>query len=286
MAQTAIVTDSNSGITQKKAEELGIFVVPMPFFINGDIFFEDISLTQEQFYQQLSDGADVSTSQPSPGDVMGLWKKILEDNDEICYIPMSSALSASCEVAKALSMDFDGKVHVVDNKRISVTLKQSVFDAIALRESGKTAAQIKKILEKEANESSIYLAVDSLKYLKKGGRITPAAAAIGTVLNIKPVLTIPGGKIDVLTKTRGTKAAKKVILEAIEKDLQNKFAGKNVVLRSAYSGKREESLSWFKECADRFPEFEIEDDCLSLSVACHTGPGVVALTVTKIVDII
>ena len=187
MSKIAVVTDSNSGITQARAEELGVYVLPMPFYINEELFFEDITLSQEEFYKKLEEDAEISTSQPSPGDVLDLWDRLLEVYDEVVYLPMSSGLSSSCEAATALSMDYDGKVQVVDNQRISVTLDQAVRDALLLAENGKTAAEIKKILEKEKLEASIYITVDTLKYLKKGGRVTAAGAALGTVLNIKPV---------------------------------------------------------------------------------------------------
>ena len=194
MNKIAIMTDSNSGITQKEAERLGIRVLPMPFFINDELFYEDITLTQEEFYQRLAEDADISTSQPSPADVMELWEELLEEYDEVIHIPMSSGLSSSCETAIMLAKEFDGRVHVVDNQRISVTQRQSVMDAIAMRDKGMSADEIVDVLMREKLEASIYITVDTLKYLKKGGRITPAAAAIGTVLNLKPVLQIQGEK--------------------------------------------------------------------------------------------
>lgn len=224
MSKVAIVTDSNSGITQKRGEELGIYVLPMPFFIDGELYLEDITLSQEQFYEKLGADSEISTSQPSPGDVMDLWDKLLVDYDEIVCIPMSSGLSSTCETALSLAQDYDEKVQVVNNQRISVTQEQSVYDAIKLRDEGKSAAEIRQVLEKEKMQASIYVTVDTLKYLKKGGRITPAAAAIGTVLNLKPVLQIQGEKLDAFAKVRGWKAAKKTMLNAIEKDLTDRFA--------------------------------------------------------------
>ena len=288
MKKIAVVTDSNSGITQARGKELGIFVVPMPFFINEELYFEDITLTQEEFYQRLADDADISTSQPSLGDLLDHWNKILEDYDEIVHIPMSSGLSGSCESATLLASDFDGKVQIVDNQRISVTLEQSVLDAIALKEAGKSAAEIKESLEAEKFESSIYLTVDTLKYLKKGGRVTPAAAAIGTVLNLKPVLTIQGEKLDAFAKVRGWKAAKRTMLDAMKKDLEERFKQYNgqMVLQVAYSGNGEEAEEWYQEVAETFPQFdEILMRPLSLSVACHTGPGVMALACSKKVSL-
>ena len=198
MAKTAIVTDSNSGITQKEGKELGIFVLPMPFLIDNASYFEDIDLTQEEFYVRLSGDSNVSTSQPSIGDVSELWSDILKNYDELVHIPMSSGLSQSCATATALAKDFGGKVHVVNNQRISITQKESVFDALKLLEKGKTGREIKEYLEKTRFDSSIYISLDTMKYLKKGGRVTPAAAAIGSILKIKPVLQIQGEKLNSL----------------------------------------------------------------------------------------
>ncbi len=223
MGNVAIVTDSNSGISQAEAKELGIYVIPMPFLVDGKLYFEDVDMNKEQFYHFLENDADLSTSQPSPGDVMDLWDKLLKEYDEIVHIPMSSGLSASCSTAMGLARDYDGKVQVVDNQRISVTMQQSVMDAKHLVAAGKSAAQIKEILEKEALESSIYLMVDTLKYLKKGGRITPAAALLGSALNLKPILQIQGDKLDAYKKVRGVKAAKKNMLEAMKKDVEDRF---------------------------------------------------------------
>lgn len=288
MKKIAIVTDSNSGITQAQAKELGITVLPMPFFINEELFFEDISLSQEEFYQRLEEDADISTSQPSPGDVIDLWDKLLEEHEEIVHIPMSSGLSSTCETAISLSQDYDGRVQVVDNKRISVTLVESVMDAIKLRDAGKSAAEIKEILEREWAEATIYITVDTLKYLKKGGRITPAAAALGTVLNLKPVLTIQGDKLDAFAKVRGWKAAKKTMLKAIDKDIKERFAGKekNLVLGMVYGGNPEEAAEWKQEIQAAFPGYEVAEAPLSLSVACHIGKGALAITCTKKADIL
>lgn len=224
MGNVAIVTDSNSGISQAEGKELGIYVIPMPFLVDGKLYFEDVDMNKEQFYHFLENDADLSTSQPSPGDVMDLWDKLLKEYDEIVHIPMSSGLSASCSTAMGLARDYDGKVQVVDNQRISVTMQQSVMDAKHLVAAGKSAAQIKEILEKEALESSIYLMVDTLKYLKKGGRITPAAALLGSALNLKPILQIQGDKLDAYKKVRGVKAAKKNMLEAMKKDVEGRFS--------------------------------------------------------------
>ena len=280
MSKVAIVTDSNSGITQKRGEELGIYVLPMPFFIGGELYLEDITLSQEQFYEKLGADSEISTSQPSPGDVMDLWDKLLEDYDEIVCIPMSSGLSSTCETALSLAQDYDEKVQVVNNQRISVTQEQSVYDAIKLRDEGKSAAEIRQVLEKEKMQASIYITVDTLKYLKKGGRITPAAAAIGTVLNLKPVLQIQGEKLDAFAKVRGWKAAKKTMLNAIEKDLTDRFADvkDQMVLGMAYTCSKEEADEWKNEIQTRFPDYELVEGPLSLSIACHIVPGAMAIT--------
>lgn len=283
MSKVAIVTDSNSGITQKRGEELGIYVLPMPFFIDGELYLEDITLSQEQFYEKLGADSEISTSQPSPGDVMDLWDKLLVDYDEIVCIPMSSGLSSTCEMALSLAQDYDEKVQVVNNQRISVTQEQSVYDAIKLRDEGKSAAEIRQVLEKEKMQASIYVTVDTLKYLKKGGRITPAAAAIGTVLNLKPVLQIQGEKLDAFAKVRGWKAAKKTMLNAIEKDLTDRFADvkDQMVLGMAYTCSKEEADEWKNEIQTRFPDYELVEGPLSLSIACHIGPGAMAITCMK-----
>ena len=281
MGKVAIVTDSNSGITQNEAKGLGIRVIPMPFYINEELFYEDITLTQEEFYQKLAQNADISTSQPSPADVLELWDELLKSYDEIVHIPMSSGLSSTCETATMLAQEYEGKVWVVDNQRISVTQRQSVMDAIQLANEGKSAKEIHDKLMEEKLEASIYITVDTLKYLKKGGRITPAAAAIGTVLNLKPVLQIHGEKLDAFAKVRGWKAAKKTMLDAMEKDIKERFAGKEVHLEAAYTCSEEEAQEWKSEIEARFPGYEIQMDKLSLSVACHIGPGSMAVACCK-----
>ena len=283
MKKVAIVTDSNAGIRQEEAKELGIFVLPMPFFIDGELYLEDITLSQSEFYEKLGADSDISTSQPSPGEVMDLWDKVLEEYDELVCIPMSSSLSSTCATAITLAAEYDGRVQVVDNQRISVTQEQSVLDAMNLREEGKSAAEIKEILEKEKLQASIYITVDTLKYLKKGGRITPAAAAIGTVLNLKPVLQIQGEKLDAFSKARGWKTAKKTMLNAIEKDLKGRFADvkDQMALGMAYTCSKEEAQEWKAEIEERFPGYEIMEGPLSLSVACHIGPGALAITCMK-----
>ena len=283
MKKIAIVTDSNSGITQEMGKTMGIHVIPMPFFIDGELFLEDITLTQEEFYKRLGEDSDISTSQPSPGEVMECWDELLKEYDEIVHIPMSSGLSSTCHAAQSLSQEYEGKVCVVDNQRISVTQKQSVEDAILLRDAGKSASEIKEILEAEKLQASIYITVDTLKYLKKGGRVTPAAAALGTVLNLKPVLQIQGEKLDAFSKVRGWKAAKRTMLKAIEKDLNDRFADvrEDMVLGMAYTCSKEEAQEWKQEIAEKFPEYEIVEGPLALSVACHIGPGAMAVTCMK-----
>lgn len=285
MGKIAVVTDSNSGITQEKGKELGVHVIPMPFYIDGELFLEDITLTQEAFYEKLASDCEISTSQPAPGEVMEFWDKLLKEYDEIVHIPMSSGLSSTCETAIMLSKDYDGKVEVVNNQRISVTQKTSVLDAVRLAKAGKSALEIKESLEAEKLEASIYITVDTLKYLKKGGRITPAAAAIGTVLNLKPVLQIQGEKLDAFAKVRGWKQAKKTMLDTMEKDLLHRFGGKKMSLLAAYTCSAEEAKSWKEELEDRFPNYTIDMDPLSLSVACHIGPGALAVACAKEVDL-
>lgn len=289
MGNVAIVTDSNSGISQAEGKELGIYVIPMPFLVDGKLYFEDVDMNKEQFYHFLENDADLSTSQPSPGDVMDLWDKLLKEYDEIVHIPMSSGLSASCSTAMGLARDYDGKVQVVDNQRISVTMQQSVMDAKHLVAAGKSAAQIKEILEKEALESSIYLMVDTLKYLKKGGRITPAAALLGSALNLKPILQIQGDKLDAYKKVRGVKAAKKNMLEAMKKDVEGRFSDYvtkgQLKLHVAYTTDEETARQWKEEVQSVFPDIAISRmDPLSFSVTCHTGPGVLAIAASHVLD--
>ena len=290
MGNVAIVTDSNSGISQAEGKELGIYVIPMPFLVDGKLYFEDVDMNKEQFYHFLENDADLSTSQPSPGDVMDLWDKLLKEYDELVHIPMSSGLSASCSTAMGLARDYDGKVQVVDNQRISVTMQQSVMDAKHLAAAGKSAAQIKEILEKEALESSIYLMVDTLKYLKKGGRITPAAALLGSALNLKPILQIQGDKLDAYKKVRGVKAAKKNMLEAMKKDVEGRFSDYvtkgQLKLHVAYTTDEETAKQWKEEVQNMFPDIAITRmDPLSFSVTCHTGPGVLAIAASHALDV-
>lgn len=281
MVKVAIATDSNSGITQAKAKELGISVLPMPFTIDDELFFEDMTLTQEQFYEKLQSDCSVITSQPSPGDVTELWDKLLESYDEVVYIPMSSGLSNSCETAMMLAESYEGKVFVVNNQRISITQRRSVLDALELAKDGKSGKEIKRTLEDMKLDASIYITVDTLKYLKQGGRVTPAAAAIGTILNIKPVLQIQGEKLDSFAKARGFKQAKTIMLDAIEKDITERFKGEMLQIHAAYTCSEEEAQEWKQEIEARFPGYEIHIDKLSLSVACHIGPGSMAVACMK-----
>lgn len=284
MSKIAVVTDSNSGITQERAKELGIYVLPMPFFIDGELYLEDITLTQEQFYEKLRADSDISTSQPSPGNVMELWESVLKEYDEIVCIPMSSGLSNTCETAMSIAREYKGKVYVVDNQRISVTQEQSVYDAMYLRDKGMCAEEIKNILEKEKLQASIYITVDTLKYLKKGGRITPAAAAIGTVLNLKPVLQIQGEKLDAFAKARTVKQAKSIMIEAMKNDFANRFNdpnGEHMYLEMAYTHDLEAAENFKKEVQEAFPGMEIRMDPLSLSISCHIGPGALAVACSR-----
>ncbi len=281
MAKVAIVTDSNSGITQSAGKEMGIFVLPMPFMIDGETFYEDINLTQEQFYEKLATGANISTSQPSPESVTQLWDRVLSEYDELVHIPMSSGLSGSCQSARMLAEDYDGKVQVVNNQRISVTQRQSCLDALALAAGGMSAAGIKEYLEADKFNSSIYIMLDTLYYLKKGGRITPAAAAIGTLLKLKPVLQIQGEKLDAFAKARTTAQGKTIMINAIKSDIENRFGGmtedKHIWLDIAYTADLGAAEGFRQEIAEIFPGYDIHIDPLSLSVSCHIGPGALAL---------
>ena len=286
MSKVAIMTDSNSGITQNEAKNLGVHVLPMPFLMGDETYYEDINLTQEGFYEKLESGCKVSTSQPSPEAVLAMFDELLKEYDEVVHIPMSSGLSGSCQTAHMLSQDYDGKVQVVDNQRISVSLRQSVLEAKALAEVGKSASEIREILEADKLNSSIYIMVDTLEYLKKGGRITPAVAALGTILRIKPVLTIQGEKLDSFAKARTVSQGKKMMLNAIRNDINNRFGGvDNVRIQVAYSQNEETALQWKEEVQAEFPNHEIVMLPLSLSVACHIGPGSLAIVCTKILPI-
>lgn len=287
MARIAVATDSNSGITQAKGLEMGVKVLPMPFYINGELFYEDVSLSQEAFYKRLNEDAEISTSQPAPGDVADMWDGLLKEYDQVIYIPMSSGLSASCQTALFLAAEepYVGRIFVIDNQRISITQRQSVLDALEMVNRGMAADRIAEVLMQERLESSIYITVDTLKYLKKGGRVTAAGAALGAVLNIKPVLQIQGEKLDAFAKVRGFKAAKAKMLDAMEKDITQRFAGKNVHLAAAYTCTAEEAEEWKQEIAARFPGYDIHMDPLSLSVSCHIGKGSMAIACSKVIEV-
>ncbi|MGN0169522.1 MAG: DegV family protein [Lachnospiraceae bacterium] len=287
MGKIAIMTDSNSGITQSEAKELGITVLPMPFMIEGKTYYEEISLSQTEFYSMLSEGVDISTSMPAVGDTIDIWNKLLEEHDEVVYLPMSSGLSGSCHAAVMLAEDFAGKVQVVDNHRISVTLRQAVLDAMTLRDRGLSAVEIKNYLETVKGESSIYIMVDTMHYLKKGGRVTPAAAALGTLLRIKPVLSIQGEKLDLFAKARTVKNAKSIMIDQMKKDFQERFQspdGEKMHLELAYTYDKEAAEEWKKEVEEAFPGCEIHMDPLSLSVSCHIGPGALAIACSKRIE--
>lgn len=284
MSKVAIMTDSNSGITQAEAKEMGIKVLPMPFYIDEQMYYEDIDLSQAEFYERLKDDCEIKTSMPLVGTVTDAWDELLKEYDEIVYIPMSSGLSSSCETAYMLSQDYDGKVQVVDNQRISVTQRQSVLDAMTLAKAGKSAEEIKQILLDTKMDSSIYIMLDTLYYLKKGGRITPAAAALGTLLKLKPVLQIQGEKLDAFAKARTSKQGKSIMIETMKKDFAERFGsadGADMNLEIAYSYDKEAAEAFKAEVQEAFPNNEIIMNPLSLSVACHIGPGALAVACSK-----
>jgi len=287
MSKIAIVTDSNSGITQAQGKELGIRVLAMPFMIDGETFYEEITLSRSEFYQRLADNADISTSQPSPESILKIWDDLLQDKDEIVHIPMSSGLSGSCQTAIMLASEekYAGKVHVVNNQRISVTQRQSVLDALALVDAGKSGSEIKAILEADKFNSSIYIMIDTLYYLKKGGRITPAAAALGTLLRLKPVLQIQGEKLDAFAKARTINQAKSIMMNAVKNDIEKRFGGisaENPIYLEIAHTENEAAANLLKdELAAQFPDYPIYIDHLSLSVSCHIGPGSLAIACCK-----
>ena len=284
MSKIAVITDSNAHITPQEAEKLGISVVPMPFMIGDETFYEGITLSREEFYAKMESGASIVTSQPSPSDVMKIWDDALKTHDEVVYIPMSSGLSGSCQSARMLADDYDGKVQVVNNQRISVTQKRSVLDALEMAEMGMSAAQIREELEHVKYESSIYIMLDTLYYLKKGGRITPAAAAVGTLLRIKPVLQIKGERLDAFSKARTMNQGKNIMINAMKHDIETLYGGtdkENVWLYAVHGNVPDQFAEFSQEVRAAFPAFNVQDDVLSLSIACHIGPGALAIACSK-----
>lgn len=286
MAKVAVITDSNSGITQQMGKDMGIDVIPMPFMFGDEqeTYYEDINLTREEFFQRLADGQLVHTSQPAPGDVMKAWDQALETHDQVVYIPMSSGLSGSCQSARILAQDYEGRVEVVNNQRISVTQKRSVEDAMALAEKGWSAQQIREKLEEVKFDSSIFIMLDTLVYLKRGGRITPAAAALGTLLRIKPVLKIKGERLDAFSKARTVNQGKQTMINAMRNDINNLYGGtksETVYLYAVHAQCPEPFAAWSRDVKDAFPNFHVREDRLSLSICCHIGPGALAIACSK-----
>ena len=282
MKTTAIVADTNSGLSPRQAEELGVALLPMPFFVDGEAYLEGRDCTTEAFFDKLRSGAEVSTSQPSPASLSELWEALLQTHDQVLHMPMSAALSSSCEMAQVLAKEYGGRVLVVDDHRISVTLMQSVRNAKALLDQGKTGEEVRAILEEEQEASSIYIAVNTLKYLKKSGRVTAAGAAMASVLQIKPVLTIQGGKLDAFQKARGMTQAKKAMLAALQKDLDQRFAGEEMSLFAVYSGAPALGQAWQKEVQAAFPQRQVELAALPLSICCHVGDGALAVACARV----
>ncbi len=287
MKKITVMTDSNSGITQEEAGRLGVVVLPMPFYIDGQMYYEDIDLNQEQFYERLAQGKEITTSMPLVGDVADAWDRALKECDEIIHIPMSSGLSSTCETALVLAQNYDGRVQVADNQRISVTMRQSVIDAVQLAGQGKSAAEIKQILEECKFESSIYIMVNTLEYLRRGGRITPAAAALGTLLKLKPVLQIQGEKLDAFAKARTVRQARSIMVESMKNDFVKRFDsedGAKMNLSMAYTHNLSEAEEFKQEVQEAFPDNEIVLQPLSLSVSCHIGPGALAVACSKKIE--
>lgn len=276
MKSIGVVTDSNSGITPEMGESIGVMVLPMPFFIDGDCFFENVTISREEFFDKMRQGADISSSQPSPADVMKLWDKALKEYEQIVYIPMSSGLSGSCSTAIAMAKeDYNGKVFVVDNGRVSTPMHRSVLDALELIEEGYSAGEIKDILEASRADMTIFVGVETLKFLKKGGRITPATAAIGTILNIKPVLKFDVGTLDTYAKCRGFNNSKKTMLDAMHHEFdttfKNAYDNNEIYLLAASSASDDVTEKWVQDIKESFPGMPVMCDNLSLSVSCHIG---------------
>lgn len=281
MKKIAVITDTNSGITTDMAKKLGVFLVPMPFIVDDKEYFENESCTYEEFFDMLSEGKNISTSQPAPYSLTSLWDKVLEEYEEIIYIPMSSALSGSYATAKSLAGDYNGRVHVPDNKRISITQMQSVLDAVKLADNGLCGQEICRILEDTAFDCSIYLAVNTLELLKKSGRVTAAGATLATILGLKPVLQIQGEKLDAFAKVRGMANAEATMLNAIKKDCEERFAGRKVAIHLAYSGDLEPAEQWLNTCREFFGDTHIEMYKLPRSICCHVGAGVKGIAVVS-----
>ncbi len=290
MGKVAIVTDSNSGITPEDSEKLGVIVQPMPFYINDQMYLEFITLNQPEFFERFEEGAEIKTAAPAVGDFIELWDGLLKEYDEIVHIPMSSGLSGTCNTAQVLAQDYEGKVFVVDNQRISVTQRQSAIDAKALADAGKSGQEIYDKLMENAHDSSIYIMLDTLTYLRKGGRLTPAAAALGTMLRLKPVLQIQGEKLDAFARTRTVKQAKLTMINQIMDDCKNRYGsedGSDIHIAMAHTNNQEAAEEFKKEVLEVFPRDpdDIVLNPLSLSIACHIGPGSLALTATKPITI-
>ena len=281
MKAAAIVTDTNSGISAAEAERLGIFLIPMPFFVNGTQHLEGQTCLPEEFFRALAEDAEVSTSQPAPGEIIRLWERLLQDHEAVLHFPMSSGLSGSCQTAKALASEYPGRVFVVDNKRISVTLAQSVLDAQKLLAEGRPVRDVHEILEREGLNASIYIAVNTLNYLKKSGRVTAAGAAMAAVLNLKPVLQIQGERLDAFRKARGMAQAKQIMINAMRDDLNDRFHGEEVALFAAYSGEVTDGEHWLEEVRAAFPDREVGLGALPISICCHVGTGTLAIACSK-----
>lgn len=274
--KVAVMTDTNSGISIKEGQKNDIIVLPMPVIIDSITYLEEVNLTQEQLYQALNEDKEISSSQPSPGQLTKRWDYLLNNGfDEVVYIPMTSGLSGSCATARALAAEYDGKVQVVDNRRISLTLLDSVYDAKYLADNGLSAVQIKERLEQNAGMNDIYITLHSLKRIVKSGRITPAGAAIATVLGIKPILKIQGGKLDAFAKGRGMKSCETIMIDAVRKDLESKYAGiprNRISIGTAGTfEKKADEKAWIKKVKAAFPEYKVQYKPLSCSIACHIG---------------
>ncbi len=287
----AIITDTNSGISQEEADKLGIYLLPMPFSISGTDYLEGVNLSHDEFYEKQLADEDILTSQPSPAQVTDMWDELLNKYDCIVHMPMSSALSASCQTAIMLSNEeeYKNKVYVVDNLRISAMQRQAAIDAKQMVDMGMSPEEVVARLMEARLDTSVYLMVDNLKYLKKGGRITAAAAAIGTLLRIKPVLTIQGGKIEPFAKARTLKQAKEIMLQAMADDMKNKFGdvdGSKTNLTVVYAKNHEQAREYAKEIQQAFPKVDrVDAEELPFSIITHTGPGVISITASKKLDI-